>query len=36
MTKALLKLVNEIEACTLCAESLTLGPRPMIQVSHLA
>jgi uracil-DNA glycosylase len=36
MTKVLIKLVKEIEACTLCAESLPLGPRPIIQVSHLA
>ena len=26
------KLLNEVRACTLCAPSLPLGPRPVLQV----
>lgn len=29
---SLIKLVEEIKACTLCAEHLPLGPRPVLQV----
>ncbi len=36
MSQALSKLVNEIRSCTLCAEHLPLGPRPIVQVNGSA
>lgn len=33
---ALEKLLTEVRACTLCAEHLPLGPRPIVQVDSLA
>jgi uracil-DNA glycosylase len=36
MTGALDRLVAEIAACTLCASSLPLGPRPVLRASNTA
>lgn len=36
MSQALSNLVKEIRSCTLCAEILPLGPRPIIQVQSSA
>jgi uracil-DNA glycosylase len=36
MSQSLNKLVQEIRACTLCADYLPLGPRPIVQVSSSA
>lgn len=33
---SLVKVLNEVSACVLCAEHLPLGPRPVIQVNPLA
>ena len=36
MSQTLSKLVKDIRSCTLCAEHLPFGPRPIIQVSGFA
>ena len=36
MSQTLSTLVKEIRSCTLCADHLPLGPRPVIQVSSSA
>jgi len=36
VSKSLLNLVKEIRSCTICAEFLPLGPRPVIQVQSSA
>lgn len=33
---SLVQLLNEVRACTLCAEHLPLGPRPVVQTDSLA
>lgn len=36
MNKSLKMLIKEASACTICAEHLPLGPRPVFQVHHKA